>query len=184
MSKIVVIYKSNYGSTQRYAAWIAEELNAELLEVDKTRPPALQGYDVIIYGGGLYAGSVNGISLLTKNFDTIKDKSLYLFTVGAADVTDPRNTDHIRAGLSRVLTPEMQKRIGLFHLRGGMDCPNMNPLHRMMMGMMIHMLRKKPESELENSDRELLQNAKKRIDFTNRATIAPLVEAVKTANRA
>lgn len=179
MKKIAVIYKSQYGSTRKYAQWIAEELNAALLETDRTRPAALQDYDVIIYGGGLYAGGISGISLITKNFKEIQNKDLYLFTVGAADVTDPANTDAIRKSLSRVLTPDMREKVKLYHLRGGMDCKRMRFLHRAMMGMMFRTLRKKPESELRADERAILEAAVGSVDFTDRAAISPLIEAVR-----
>lgn len=181
MSKRAVIYKSNYGSTKKYAQWIAEELGADPMERDKTKISALGNYDVIVYGGGLYAGGLSGISLLTRHFDSIKDKALYLFTVGAADVRDPQNIDHIRGGLFRVLTPEMQKSIKIFHLRGGMDCPNMSFIHRVMMGMMIKKLRKMPESALQNDDREMLASYGQKMDFVDRMTILPLVDAIKNS---
>jgi hypothetical protein len=46
----------------------------------------LQDFDVVIYGGGLYAGGIIGSKLVTKN----PCKSLVLFTVGLADplITD------------------------------------------------------------------------------------------------
>lgn len=179
MNKIAVIYKSSYGSTRKYARWIAEELGADLLETDQTKASALDNYDVIVYGGGLYAGGVNGISLITKNFDCIKDKAIYLFTVGAADVTDQGNIDHIRKSLSSVLTAEMQEKITLYHFRGGMDMPNMGFVHRMMMGMMLKAVRKKSESALTNEDRELLAACAKKVDFTDPSAIAALVDAVR-----
>lgn len=179
MKKIAVIYKSKYGSTKKYAQWIAEELGADLMETDKTKASRLQDYDVIIYGGGLYAGGINGISLMTKNFERIKEKALYLFTVGAADVTDQQNIDHIRGGLAHTLTPKMQESISIFHLRGGMDYEKMSFIHRAMMGMMIKMLRKKPESELRSDDKMMLETYGQRMDFTDRLTILPLTLAVK-----
>jgi len=65
----VVIYKSNYGFTEAYAKWLAEDLGAELLQADRVKPAYLQKYQTIIYGGGLYASGINGIELLTKNFE-------------------------------------------------------------------------------------------------------------------
>lgn len=179
MKKAVVIYKSKYGSTKKYAQWIAGELGADLMERDKVKLSALVNYDVIVYGGGLYAGGVNGISLLTKNFDSIKNKAIYLFTVGASDATDQQNIDHIRSGIFRGMKPEIQKSLEIFHLRGGMDCPNMSLVHRVLMGLMIKSLRKKPESQLQNDDREMLASYGHKIDFTDRLTIHPLVDAIK-----
>ncbi len=179
MGKIAVIYKSKYGFTQKYARWISEELKADLLEADKTKPAALQGYDVIVYGGGLYAGGVSGISLITKNFESIRTKSLFLFTVGAADVTDRHNIDAIRNSLNRVLTSEIQEKIKIYHLRGGMDYPRMSILHRTMMGMMLKMLRKKPESELSSEEMMMIKTYRQKVDFTDPLKIAPLVEDIR-----
>ena len=35
-------------------------------------------YDTIIYGGGLYAEVINGVTLITKNNDKLKDKKILL----------------------------------------------------------------------------------------------------------
>ena len=35
MGKIIVVYKSNYGSTKKYAGWIAETLKADLYAKDQ-----------------------------------------------------------------------------------------------------------------------------------------------------
>ena len=57
MTKIAVIYKSKYGSTKQYAEWIAQALDAPLFEASSVNPAQLAEYDVVVYGGGLYAGS-------------------------------------------------------------------------------------------------------------------------------
>jgi len=175
MGKIGVIYKSRYGFTKKYAEWIAKELGAELRDAANTKPADLQAYDVILYGGGLYAGVVNGLSLLTKSFESIADKSLYLFTVGAADVTDEQNTNHIRAAINKVLTPEMQRKIKVYHFRGGIDYPRLNFVHRLMMGAMIKRLKKKPESEWRREDKEFIETYGQIVDFSDKTSIEPLI---------
>lgn len=179
MPNIAVIYKSKYGFTQKYAQWMAKELNADLLEADRTKQGQLQAYDVIVYGGGIYAGGVNGISFITKHFKTIRDKELFLFTVGASDATSSKNTDTIRNMLYRVLTPEMQEKIKVYHLRGGLDYPRMNLLHRVLMWLMVRMVRKKPESELGQEEKEMLRTYGQYVDFTDYSTAVPLLEAVR-----
>ena len=90
MKKIAVIYKSKYGATKQYAVWIAESLEANIFEATDVSPSLLMEYDVIIFGGGLYANGINGVKLVTKN----PCKSLVVFTVGLAD---PENTDYTEA---------------------------------------------------------------------------------------
>lgn len=174
----IVIYQSHYGSTETYAKWLAEDLNADLQKADRVKPADLQKYDVIVYGGGLYAGGVNGIAVLTKNFERIKDKSLYLFTVGASDMTDSENIAAIRSGLEQKLPPAMWEKVHLYHLRGGMHYSKMNFLHRTMMNMMIKMLRKKPEGELRSDEKDMLAAVGKDTDFTSREALKPLLSDI------
>ncbi|MEW9054060.1 MAG: flavodoxin domain-containing protein [Neobacillus sp.] len=174
-----VIYKTKYGFTETYAQWIAEDLGADLLVADKVKTANLQNYSTLIYGGGLYAGGVSGIATLTKNFESIKDKTLYLFTVGAADVTDQKNIDSIRNSLSRVLTPPMMQAIKIYHFRGGMKYSKMSLIHRAMMSMMIKVVRKKPESELSAEDKMMLKTYGQDVDFTDRRMITSLIDDIK-----
>ncbi len=61
----IVIYKSQTGFTQKYAEWIAEELKADIFDILQVNVEMLQNYDTIIYGGGLYAGGINCVKLIT-----------------------------------------------------------------------------------------------------------------------
>ncbi|HWQ78780.1 MAG TPA: flavodoxin domain-containing protein [Anaerovoracaceae bacterium] len=183
MGKVIVIYKSRYGFTKKYAHWIAQELGAELMEAEKTKASDLQNYDVIIYGGGLYAGGVNGFSLITKSFQSIADKSLYLFTVGAADVSDKKNVNSIRRSLSKVVTPEMESKIKIFHFRGGIDYPRLSFAHRIMMGMMVKTIRKKPEPELSNEEKSMLATYGQVVDFTDKSAIDDMIDDIEAGRK-
>ena len=108
MNRTVVVYESKYGSTKKYAKWLSEELSCDLIEKKNTTIDKLLGYDTIIYGGGLYAGGVSGIKLITKNFHKISNKNLILFTCGLADTSDKENIAHIKDSLNKVLSTEMQ----------------------------------------------------------------------------
>lgn len=177
--KTAVIYKSTYGFTETYAKWLAEDLGADLLQADRVKPADLQQYDTIVYGGGLYAGGVNGIALLIKNIEIIRDKAICLFTVGAADVTDPENVSRIRSDLEQKLPSVLLRNAHIYHLRGGMCYSKMSVLHRTMMSMMMKMTRKKPERELRSEDKMMLATYGQDIDFTDRTTIVSMVADIK-----
>lgn len=61
-----VVYASHYGSTEKYARWIAQELKADLYRADQLKAGDLDKYDTVIFGGGLYAGQLNGLGALKK----------------------------------------------------------------------------------------------------------------------
>lgn len=182
MDKIVVIFESKYGSTRRYAKWIADTLSCPLFERKAFRPQELAHYEVIIYGGGLYAGGVSGIKLLTANQPLLRDKKIILFTCGLADPDDPANISHIRESLSKVLPPEMLAHIQLFHLRGGIDYSRLSFMHKSMMSMLRRMLLKKDAHALREEEKLLLDTYGTCVDFTNRESIQPLIDYVSAVS--
>lgn len=177
--KTVVIYESKYGTTKKYAEWIADALSCDLFERKSITPAKLLSYDTIIYGGGLYAGGVSGIGLLKKNFSKISNKNLILFTCGLADPADPDNVRHIMEGLTRVLTKEMLEKIKIFHLRGGIDYSKLNFIHKSMMAMLYNTMKKKDYDSLRNEDKEMLATYGKVVDFTDENAIIPIIQYVK-----
>ncbi len=175
MKKTAVVYKSRYGSTRKYAEWIAQSLGADLFVESEISGSEMEGYSTIIYGGGLYASGINGISLLTKNFQAVKDKNLIVFTVGLAS---PEDTSIYKPIIDKNIPAEMRSRIKFFHFRGGIDYSELNLMHKGMMSMLKRMVAKKAEGEKTEEDRQMLETYGQKVDFTDRNSIAPLVEYV------
>ena len=82
----IVIYKSKYGGTKKYAQWIAEELACEAVDAKNIKIDDILKYDTIIYGGGLYAEIINGVHMLVKNTHKLKDKKIAVFTTGITPI--------------------------------------------------------------------------------------------------
>ena len=174
-----MIYESKYGTTKKYAEWISSELKATLLERNEVNIGKLESFDTIIYGGGLYAGGTSGISLITKNFDKIKEKNLVVFTCGLADPENDDNIKGIQSGLNKRFSPEMKDKVTIFHLRGGIDYKKLGLVHRLMMAMLKMQLSKKDVETLTSEDKELLATYGKKVDFIDQSTIIPLVKFVR-----
>jgi len=173
--KAVVIYKTKYGTTKQYAEWIAEALEIPLFEATAIKPAQLLDYDVIIYGGGLYAGGVIGSKLVAEN----PCNCLILFTVGAAD---PSTTDY-KDILEKNFSQDLLSKTKIFHLRGGIDYSKLSLVHKGMMAMLRKMVKKKSkksESELSDEDMLFLETYGKKVDFMDKTTIMPLVDYVQT----
>ena len=139
-------------------------------------PQQLQKYDGLIYGGGLYAGGVSGSKWFAKQLPALAGKRIALFTCGVADPADPKNVSHIREGIAKVLTPEQMGKIALFHLRGGIDYGKLGFVHRSMMAMLKRSLGSKSEQDLTDEDRQILATYGKIVDFTDRASVRPIIE--------
>ena len=172
MSKIAVIYKSKYGASKRYAQWIAEELNASLFDVSGIKPSQLTDYDVVIYGGGLYAGVINGVRIVSDNLC----KTLVVFTVG---LTDPETTDYSEILAKNFKTEYLQK-IKVFHLRGGADLNKLSLIHKGMIAMLKKIAVKKLPADRTNEEHAILEISDGNVDFSDKSAIDPLVEYVRT----
>jgi flavodoxin len=162
MKEIAVVYKSKYGSTRKYAEWIAEELGADLMEAPQANAQIAVEYRTIVYGGGLYASGINGVSLITKNFPQLQEKNLIVFTVGLAD---PEAREQFVPILEKNFTEEMRGKIKIFHLRGGMDYKNLGMVHKAMMSMVKNMVAKKEEAERTDEDRQMLETYGQVVDL-------------------
>lgn len=176
---VLVTYASKYGSTKQYAQWIAQALCCDLKQAKEADAGVLRQYDVIIHGGGLYAGGLSGINLIVQNYAAISDKPVILFSCGLADPEDRENVVHIETGLSKVLTPEMQRHIKQFHFRGGIDYAKLGVVHKAMMAMLRQSMLKRGRDSLRAEDRLMLDTYGTRVDFTDQKTIAPLIDYVK-----
>lgn len=172
MNNTVVIYKSRYGSTKKYARWIAEEIKADLFERPEIEAKKLAEYDIVIYGGGLYAGGIAGVSIITKNYNILKDKKIIVFTVGLAS-TDKEEVFH--PIIEKNFPEEMRRNIKFFHLRGGIDYKGLGIIHRLMMAMLKIVVSGKNPGKLTDDDRELLATYGEKTDFTDKDTLAPLL---------
>ena len=117
MKKIAVVYRSKSGFTEKYAKWLNDSIGGDLLKGKETNIEDLLSYDVIIYGGGLYAGGINGLKLIKRNYERLRDKKLIVFGVGATPVR-PEIYEEVK---NRNLTKEQQDRVAFFLLRGGYD---------------------------------------------------------------
>lgn len=175
MKKIAVIYQSHYGTTKQYAAWIAEALNADLMERASVKPEKLMDYDIVAYGGGLYAGGILGIELVTKH----PCPKLIVFTVGLAN---PDLTDYSSI-LDKNLPAALRDSVKVFHLRGGMDYQKLGLVHRGMMAAMKTLsIGRKPYEELTDEEKLFLDTYGDRMDFTDRKAIQPIVDWIGNPN--
>lgn len=81
--KTLVLYKTKAGSTKQYAEWIHEEtVNSNLADLDKFNIEEFVKYDIIVIGSRTYMNKIQAQKFLEENWDILKDKKVYLFSVG------------------------------------------------------------------------------------------------------
>ena len=135
MKDVLVVYKSRYGAAERYAKWIAEALDARALPLKQVTTAVLLKYRMLIFGGGLYMGRINGVAALTRRFQELKDKTLFVFRGGGG--TEPEDDGYYTFLYTRNFTEKMRKQIHFFAFPGAVDGQKLGRFHRWMMGMVM-----------------------------------------------
>lgn len=166
--KTIVVYKSKYGYTKKYAQWLVESLDCDIKE--NASLADVMGYDTIIYGGGIYAGRINGAKLITKNLEKLSGKKLALFAVGS-NVGRP---EELEAFWKQALEENVCLNVPHFYLRGGFDYSRLGSVDRLMMNMLKKMLLKK--DRLTEDEKGLLAAYDTPFDFTDRKNLEEILK--------
>ena len=170
--KIIVAFKSKSGYTRKYAEMIAEELSADIYDASNITLENLKNYDVIIYGGGLYAGGINGIKLIKNNLDELKDKKIVVFAVGAT----PGRKDEIKHIIDTNFTESECEKFKFLYLRGGFDFSKLGLIDKILMLMLKIKLKSKKNLSLD--EKGMLEAYSTSVDFTRRKNIEELISFV------
>ena len=179
MAKVMVIYFSKYGSTKKYAEWIAEELNGNISKLNEVNLSNLSDYEVIIIGIPLYPGKIKNFDFLGKYYEIIKDKKIIIFTCGIADVNKTENVNNIKKRIEKIIPKNIFEKNKIFCLRGSLDYKKMDLKHRIMMWVKKREVISKELDKKDNDAKLLLETYGKTIDFINKENINEIIDYCK-----
>lgn len=172
----IVVYKTKYGSTKTYAEWIGEELNCKAKDAKEVTIDELKNYDTIIYGGGLYAEIINGVSLITKNIDSLKNKKIAVYTTGITPLDCRGYYDEIV--IEKNFKCGLPENVKVFNFTGKMVLDELSAVHRAALKTLKKIMSSKKEpTEMEKLLVELCDADG---DFSDRSQIADLIKYVIT----
>ena len=171
--KTLIIYTSQTGFTKKYAGWIAEKMNADLLELKEAKKKDdafYKPYEAIVYGGWARAGNLVKSKWFLGKAPAWKDKRLAVFCVGGS----PNENPDLESFLQNMLTDEQRKYIGAFYCQGGFDYEKMNMPSRLAMKMFVGALKKKKNAtEDEKKMAEMISSS---YDISDIKYIDPIIE--------
>ncbi|MBQ1493139.1 MAG: flavodoxin [Blautia sp.] len=170
----IILYKSKYGATKRYADWLAERTGFFCMKTEEADIKKLSDYDVILLGGGIYASSIAGLSFLNMNIDKLKDKKIIIFCCGAS----PYEQGAFEAIVSHNLKGDLAG-IPCFYLRGAFDMGVMTWKDRTLCRMLHKALAKKNPDTYEVWEKALVEAFEsEKADWTDKAAIEPIIAAI------
>lgn len=166
MSKnIIVIYKSKTGFTERFAHWIGEELQCDIIPYTQRNTVNLEQYDTIIYGGGVYAGGIDGLKWLKEKLPALACKKVVIFASGAS----PSDSPEVPKSMRQNFTNDEWEKVKTFYFQGGLCYEKMGLLSKLMMSMFRSMLKKQADSS------EMYQAIASSYDVSSKDAVMPLV---------
>ena len=174
MKPILILVKSKYGASRRYAGWLAAIAACDLAETKDFNPRNFDRYETIVLMGGVYAGTVAGVDFLKKHRARLKGKTIAVFAVGAS----PADAEELKPMQSR-LKASLPEAV-LFYGRGCYDEQRMNFADRTLCRMLKKSLLKKDPATLEPWARAMLESEKQgACDWCDPDALKPLCSALK-----
>lgn len=173
--KTIVIYKSKTGFKKKYAEWISKTLGCKMISYREAGKIDLSLYQVVIYGGSLYATGIIGLNKILKRRDMENTKRLLVFAVGATPMTSTLEEELTQLNIPK----DKKEKIKLFYMRGGFDFSKLNPIDKFLMLLLKYKIKSKSEDKRNPDEKGMLNAYNFTMDFTNEENISRLIEAYR-----
>lgn len=147
MNNLIIVYQSSTGFTEKYANWLSETLDCEMVRLKDTTGQKLSEYDTIIFGSRIHAGRIDELDKARKLYTASGASRLVLFVTGGT----PAEAEVVIDKMWRDnLTAEELSHIPHFYMPGGLCYEKMSLPDRLLMKMAAKMMSKeKNKSDVE-----------------------------------
>jgi menaquinone-dependent protoporphyrinogen IX oxidase len=168
-SKVLVAYRSKYGSTKQYAEWIREDTKGDLVDIEDGDTPDLARYDVLIIGGYVRTGHIVIAPFIKDHWSIMKGKEVILFTTSG---TPPRHPK-IQSIYEKSLPEEIRKGITYFPLPGRISGKDLTLWDQFLIAI----------GKIVERDETLKKDMGKDFDGVRRENLLPLLEYVEDVKK-
>lgn len=172
--KGIIIYQSKYGATAKYAKWLSEETGFECIKTEDANIGEVKDYDVIIFGGGIYASRIAGLEFLENNIQQLDGKKIIVFCDGSS----PYDEKLFHGIVELNMKSELSK-IPCFYCRGAWMPSKMEFRDRKLCTMLRMTIEKKAPEEREAWEEELAKIWDVDCDWTDKKEIEPILTELR-----
>lgn len=171
--KGIVVYKSKYGATKKYAQWLCEETGFDMCEVSEAKIENLVEYEVIVFGGGIYASGVPVTGFIKKNIKKLVGQKIIVFCDGAS----PYEENAFKTIREHVMKDDL-KDIPFFYCRGAWNMEAMSLVDRNLCKMLQKAVAKKDPSDYEIWETALMEAGSDTKDWTDKSYLKPIIDEI------
>ncbi len=179
---ILITYKSVTGFTRDYAEMIAGSLNKDnncaLMDLKEVTAEGMSGFDTVIFGGRMHAGTVDGLKKAKELYGNSKASRFIVFATGAMpNIAESTIEEMWRNNLTGAELSDFPH----FYMQGGLWYERMPFMEKILMktfaGIMKRKMKKKKDKD--EMDRQFEEMIAKSYDISDKEYIRPLVECVE-----
>ncbi|HEV2483021.1 MAG TPA: flavodoxin domain-containing protein [Puia sp.] len=127
----VLVYRTRYGATLKYAEWIKKELRIPMIDPERMDDQVLSACDFLVIGTPVYLGEMLIRDWLHQNEQRLKGKRLFLFIVCTHFADSEKQQimikDNIPAGILARCEP--------YFLPGGLPVEKLTPEDASLLGL-------------------------------------------------
>lgn len=175
--KTLVLYTSNAGNTEAYAKEIAEAVGADCYPLKKFKAKKMEDYDIIVYGGWVMGGTIQGIDKFLQNWDSIlSKKDVIVFSVGMM----PPSAEGRHLLISQNVLDLYH--IRFYQIRGGFDYSKLRFPHTLVISNSLKAIKNDPDSNVIAE--QLLTIKETPIVYHDDEKVAKIVSVIKTIENA
>ena len=178
--RTLVLYKTKHGTTKRYADWLGDALDADVVDVSKMSPSdwglKMTRYDMVLYGGNLNERGINGLQQFKAVLQKNPVENIAYFCVGSYPASEQTRDQHLESNF----TAKEREDTKLFYFRGRLDFIGLGWIEKKIMGGLMKAIEKKYPEDRTPEEAEIIEAYYDDVDWSDKSYIAPLVAYVKS----
>ena len=173
----IILYGSQYGTARQYAEELSRRTGIRAVKFSEIDD--VNRYDLIVYIGALYAGSVLGLKRTLKRISDASNKRIVIATVGLADPNDEQNRNAIREKIKGQLSEDAYAHASIHFLWGGIDYSRLNLKHKAMMAFAHRRAKQLGEDDITAEIRAVLETYGKNVSYVDFDSLNPIIDEIR-----
>ncbi len=145
--KTLILYLSKHKTTEKYATWISEEAQSDLVSIDNASNINLDDYSVIVFGSWVYLDKIKIADYIIDNWKILQTKKIIVFSSAITKPQDPKTKQIFEDSFPKYIRDS----IYYFPLPGKLSIDEVNIVEK------ITLKIRKKYKELDDVDRLLIR---------------------------
>jgi menaquinone-dependent protoporphyrinogen IX oxidase len=138
--KTLILYTSKTGSTEKYAKDIASAVGGDAFPLKHFKWKLAENYDIIVYGGWIMGGTIQGLDNFFQNWDKyLSKKQVIIFSTGMTLPTADGRHLLIEQNLLDMY------HVRFYQVRGSFDFSKLSFFYKLAIKNSIRMMAKDPD---------------------------------------